>query len=81
MNTKEMYNSLPDLYPGRCKNHRSVSYPGCQNEVLRCLGYEGTEHVCNFPKHSGYNVSSSSSWLYESAEPKKRKTLGQLFRR
>lgn len=36
---------MPDPNPGRCKNHRSEG-----EETLRCLDYEGTPHVCSFPK-------------------------------
>jgi hypothetical protein len=36
---------LPDPFPGRCKNHRWVG-----DTSVRCLEYEGTSHVCKFPK-------------------------------
>lgn len=39
----------PDSYPGRCKNHRTINwYP--EAKTVRCLDYEGTEHVCTFER-------------------------------
>lgn len=35
---------LPDPHPGRCFNYRLVN-----GQTLRCLDYEGTRHVCDFP--------------------------------
>jgi hypothetical protein len=37
----------PDPFPGRCKNHRSDFRYG-RLVSLRCLDYEGTQHVCTF---------------------------------
>lgn len=41
------YLVAPDPFPGRCKNHRSEFRYG-RLVSLRCLDYEGTEHVCTF---------------------------------
>lgn len=41
------YITAPDPFPGRCRNHRAVPFT---LESLRCLDYEGTEHVCRFPE-------------------------------
>lgn len=40
----------PDPHPGRCKNTRQHMGPFAQVTILRCLDYEGTPHVCEFPK-------------------------------
>lgn len=47
--------TLPDPYPGRCRNHRTVSNGVGHIETLRCLDYENVEHVCSFPEpiHTG----------------------------
>lgn len=39
--------ALPDPFPGRCHNLRASRFhPG---SFLRCLDYEGSRHVCEFP--------------------------------
>lgn len=43
-----MHVELPDPYPGRCRNHRTVVVDG-HPEVLRCLDLDGRRHVCRFP--------------------------------
>ena len=40
---------LPDPDIGRCKNVRHNNCSCGYSEALRCLDYEGTEHVCEFP--------------------------------
>ena len=47
----------PDPHPGRCRNHRSVTVGGYPQNV-RCLGYEGTRHVCTFDIPSAPPVAS-----------------------
>lgn len=44
------YTSIPDPYPGRCKNLRPVRHSDGHIENLRCLEYEDEDHVCNFPE-------------------------------
>lgn len=37
---------VPDPHPGRCLNTR---YDEASHSMLRCLDYEGVQHVCTFP--------------------------------
>jgi hypothetical protein len=36
----------PDPHPGRCLNIRRDP---ASNTMMRCLDYDGTQHVCTFP--------------------------------
>ena len=44
-----MFTHLPDPYPGRCLNHRTVTVNGYPQQV-RCLDYENVPHECSFPE-------------------------------
>jgi hypothetical protein len=56
--------TLPDPYPGRCKNHRWA-----WNRYYRCLDYEDTKHVCEFDiPESDPAAGSSKSWT-QSSQP------------
>jgi hypothetical protein len=41
--------NAPDQHPGRCQNWRSRPDRNGYPSSVRCLDYEGTEHVCTFP--------------------------------
>lgn len=66
---------LPDPYPGRCLNFRSRAAPGGRIETVRCLDYEGTEHVCTFPPFTYHPpiatayASSVSTYTQEQPQP------------
>ena len=56
---------MPDEYPGRCKNHREINWYA-RPKTVRCLDYEGTEHVCTFEQppvevHLSGNIGLSRS--------------------
>jgi hypothetical protein len=56
--------NLPDPHPGRCRNTRTVTHADTYIEVLQCLDYEGTRHVCEFPEsvHSPSSAGPFSSY-------------------
>lgn len=56
---------VPDPFPGRCQNVRHVLHANGEPETLRCLDYEGTRHVCEFPP-SRVNASSTGWVTYQS---------------
>lgn len=61
---------MPDPYPGRCKNHRSVLWYA-ESKNVRCLDYEGTDHVCTFeqpPAAFSIDVSQLSSSVMREPE-------------
>lgn len=60
-----MYIHIADLHPGRCRNQR-VFWEGGHPETLRCLDYEGTEHVCTFPEP----VRRATTLTYTSGDTK-----------
>lgn len=41
---------IPDPHPGRCQNTRLHRGPYGATRTLRCLDYDGTQHVCSFPE-------------------------------
>lgn len=41
---------LPDPNPGRCENFRTLHHADGFVEVVRCLDYEASRHVCAFPE-------------------------------
>lgn len=51
---------MPDPHPGRCLNYRTKTHSDGYIESLRCLDYEGTEHVCSFP--SSTHVTITGQW-------------------
>lgn len=55
-----MYVRLPDPNPGRCENYRSVMHSDGRVETLRCLDYEGTKHICEFPEP--LHIASDPRW-------------------
>ena len=63
-----MYLITPDPYPGRCLNHRLDVASMSQ---VRCLDYEGTRHVCRFPKiHAPSKDVQYSTSIYSNTKPK-----------
>lgn len=54
---------VPDMDPGRCENHRIV-WVGGNPKTLRCLDYEGTDHVCSFekPQPVPQGTDMASAW-------------------
>jgi hypothetical protein len=55
----------PDPFPGRCKNHRTITHADGYSEALRCIDYEAEPHQCEFPPAahrltpSGYGIGTS----------------------
>lgn len=62
------FHVLSDPFPGRCRNFRTVGHANGQSESLRCLDYEGTPHVCEFPP-SRVNASSTGYATYATSTP------------
>lgn len=62
---------LPDLHPGRCQNVRHVQHADGHAGTVRCLDYEGTEHVCTFPAPLHVVTPSGSSLTYTTPTPQK----------
>lgn len=64
-----MHIEAPDPHPGRCRNVRSC----WQNDhivTMRCLDYEGTPHVCSFPRPP-VQMSRASGHVFQSTpQPK-----------
>lgn len=62
---------VPDPHPGRCQNLRMVTHSDGYIENLRCLDYEGTEHVCQFPEpeHSIYSAQEHKPWVRPKPKP------------
>ena len=64
-----MYVYVPDPNPGRCLNHRWRR----DGQMVRCLDYEGVEHVCSFeeppPRSWTDQVHVSTTWKHKQPEP------------
>lgn len=52
----------PDPHPGRCANLRSSRVT--VGKMLRCLDYEGTEHVCRFEVENPLPVATGANTTY-----------------
>lgn len=55
-----------DPHPGRCRSFRPV--PGSL-ESVRCLDYEGTDHICRFPPRKPAMTTATSA-TYSRTDPK-----------
>jgi hypothetical protein len=60
----------PDPHPGRCENYRSVVHSDGYVETLRCLDYEGTEHICSFPEPE-HRVITVGGYTYTPQAPQR----------
>lgn len=62
-----MHINALDPNPGRCLNHRTSP----DGNTVRCLDYEGTDHVCSFPPFPiALSGSASMSYSITTPEPK-----------
>jgi hypothetical protein len=66
------YSMLEDSYPGRCLNHRASVDAWGEPTSVRCLGYEGEQHVCIFPdppERLSQSLSGAQSFVASRPRP------------